>query len=192
MCPLQVNQLVRMLLRDNPEHTTSAARLRAAADLGMDAFHTTTTLAPLLDAASMDGGSKQKDITSDKTTSIMAMPVFHGFSDVCQAADTMQESAKKNAVKLLLLMLRCLAVNSQARADLRAALVSRFTSPADAAWKTLNRRLYDAWNETQFDSMLSAVVGSEQLASGYEFEKHTRVAAMLMVGLLMQEGLVLV
>lgn len=149
---------------------------------------------PLLDLAPQVPDEGPLSIDDADVSAICNMNIFRGFTSVHSAADAIQPSAKRNAAALLVIMLRRLADHylgaaPALRKEVREALIPDAVDDI-RPWSTLNTRLYDKWNRKGFDDLLRQIVKAEQLQLARYSNKHTRVAAMQMLALLMYNSCV--
>jgi hypothetical protein len=128
-----------------------------------------------------------------QVSDILSLSVFNGFDMIYKAADDVQAVAKRNAVALLVQMLRALAFNPTLRGEVLATLMHELQRQGGDAsedkWATLSARMYRKWDERGLEALMKQMVGEEQVKL-VEL-KHTRVAAMQMLALLMHHGCVM-
>lgn len=144
---------------------------------------------PLLDYAATvpaDNPAPQEP-PSEAVSDILSLPVFQSFTKIENATDSVQAAYQPTLVAMAVVMLRAVAADRDLRGEVRTALLPAFVKEG-ATWESLSKKLYDNWNE-ELKGLVSRMVGDAQLGKGAKL-KHTRVAAMLMLALLMHHGYV--
>lgn len=123
-------------------------------------------------------------------SNVRKMGAFQGFEYIHHAtlSDEVQLPAQRKAVTLLMVMLRCLSVSQPLREAVRAALLPDFVGE-HTKWSTLSQRLYSKWDDKGLGDILAQIIGEEQMQ--LVRHKHTRVAAMQLLALLMHHGYVM-
>jgi hypothetical protein len=171
----------------------------AAVQLGLNVA-TSYAIAPLINhARTLPAGDmvlSHDSVRQADVSGIVSLPVFRGFSSNTDSiygtgkSGTAEDFAQRcaAAVALLVVMLRRLALDHALCIEVRAALLPDFgVCPKRTQWYSLNRKMHEKWDERQLGQLLERVAGGELQSVKF---KYTRVAAMQMLALLMQQGYV--
>lgn len=176
-----VNHTDRAVAQQAAEVERILKHTETAVKLGLN-VQQPVTLAPVLEYAAtvLDDGQA---VQQADTSAILSLSVFAGFDKITGAREKLQARAQRNAAALLVGMLTCLAANETLKEEVRAALLPLFQGKGagQAGWSKLNAKLYRKWGKLPLEALMTRMVEDGQTREA----KHTQVAAMLMLALLM-------
>lgn len=132
-----------------------------------------------------------RNLTVQQATALTALPALRGCGVMSGTAPNQQDNVLAAAVALLMMMLRRIAVTPGLYEKLRESLRPYVQGPAhNQEWSTLNDRIYNDTRAGPMRQLVGEALGlpADQDLPGRCSKRNAQVAALLMLGLLMDAG----